>query len=67
VKIGKLNYSNTLPLELQAIVKDIDWHKFGWQIKERADYLHIKYYFKRDLLLAMGIKLGEFTQTWECH
>lgn len=66
-KISKLNYTKILPPELYGKVKDIDWHKFGWSIKELCDSLGAKYYIKKDLLKEMGVSPEDFQQTWVCH
>lgn len=66
-KIGKLNYTNKLPLEYQVIVRNINWHKFGWDMKALCDSLEVKSYFKTDLLKEMGVNPTEFKQTWICR
>ena len=57
-KIGTMNY--------HPQGKTIDWFKFGWMMKEIMDKQGLKYYFKRDLLLKMGILPANFKQTWVC-
>jgi DNA repair photolyase len=65
-KLGKLNYISQLPPRFQDIVKGINWHDFGWEMKELMDKLGIKYYFKKDLLKQMGVIPENFVQTWKC-
>ncbi len=64
-KIGKLNYINKLPAEYQKVVKDINWCKFGWEMKDLMDRLGIHYYFKKDLLREMAVSHENFKQTWK--
>ncbi len=66
-KLGKLNYVSQLLPEFQEIVKDINWYRFGWEMKEMMNKLGVKYYFKNDLLKEMGIQPSEFKQTWKCR
>lgn len=53
-KVGKLNYSNKLPLEFWEQVKDIDWRKFALDVVEHLDALGVNYYIKRDLAEYIG-------------
>lgn len=57
-KVGTMNY--------HPHGKTIDWHDFGWKIKEFMDKYNIKYYFKKDLLKEMKVKSEDFKQTWVC-
>ena len=57
-KVGTMNY--------HPHGKTIDWHRFGWEMKEMMDRMGVHYYFKKDLLREMGVKPGEFPQTWIC-
>ncbi len=56
-KVGKLNYHEHS--------KTINWHRFGWDMKDLLDKLGIKYYFKKDLLKEMGTTPENFVQTWQ--
>lgn len=47
-KVGKLNY--------HPHANEINWKKFGWDIKRRMDELGVKYYLKDDLVREMGIR-----------
>ncbi len=58
-KVGTMNY--------HPHGKTIDWHKFGWEMKELLDRLNAKYYFKRDLLKEMGVSPTDFKQTFICR
>lgn len=58
-KIGTMNYHQH--------GKTINWHKFGWEMKELCDSVGAKYYFKNDLLKEMGTSPEKFNQTWVCH
>lgn len=57
-KVGTMNY--------HPHGETINWHDYGWGIKSHLDYLNAKYYFKKDLLKAMGVNPNEFKQTWIC-
>lgn len=48
-KIGTLNYSNKLPVELKAEVQDIDWHKYARNAIELLENLGKVKYIKEDL------------------
>ncbi len=58
-KVGTMNY--------HPHGKTINWHKFGWDMKELMDKLGIIYYFKKDLQKEMGVLPENFNQTWECR
>ena len=47
-KLGMLNYHKH--------ADTIDWKAFGWEMKEFLDKLGVKYYIKKDLRYAMGLK-----------
>jgi DNA repair photolyase len=47
-KVGMLNYHKH--------ADTIDWKAFGWDIKGFMDKLDVKYYIKKDLRIAMGLK-----------
>ena len=57
-KVGTMNY--------HPQGKTVDWKKFGWDMKREMDELGVHYYFKKDLLREMGVKPGDFLQTWMC-
>ncbi len=56
-KVGMLNY--------HPHGKTINWVKFGLGMKELLDSLGAKYYFKDDLVKAMGLRPGTFPQTYQ--
>jgi DNA repair photolyase len=58
-KIGIMNYN--------PHGKTINWYNFGWEMKRHMDIIGAKYYFKRDLLIKMGVKPDDFKQTWVCQ
>jgi DNA repair photolyase len=49
VKVGVLNYSNTLPDHLKAQLKPVDWKQFAIDVTTLCESLGVNYVLKQDL------------------
>ncbi len=58
-KLGTLNY--------HPHGKTIDWNTYGNEMWDYLDNLSAKFYFKNDLVKAMGYDPATFPQTWRCQ
>lgn len=58
-KVGKLNYSKKLPLELRKLVEGIDWLTYAGQVVDKLARLGKGFYVKRDLGVYAGWPEGK--------
>lgn len=55
-KVGKLNSQKTMPADLKALAKSIDWAKFARDAVTLLDSLGKRYYIKDDLRAYLEVK-----------
>lgn len=58
-KVGTFNY--------HPHGKTINWHDFGFHMKQFMDGLGVKYYFKKDLVRERGVPFAQFEQRRVCR